>query len=139
MFYGINFSQCILHDSAVFFSHFQSFFKLWMWQLVSFGQPIPQNEWIIRNHFYISALQIWRDKILRHWSNFNVFYMFEQCLSQNGRVIYSSLLYFNFENLKSSNSTSSTNIHFAWFSSFLVSVFDIFSNYGGGNWYDSGN
>lgn len=51
MFYGINFSQCILHDSAVFFSHFQSFFKLWMWQLVSFGQPIPQNEWIIGTTF----------------------------------------------------------------------------------------
>ena len=56
--------------------------------------------------------QFWRDKILRHWSNFNLFYMIQQFLSQNGRVIYSSLLYFNFENLKSSNSTSSTRCQY---------------------------
>ena len=58
--------QCILHDSAVLFSAFWKFIKLKRGDLISWGEPILQNGWII----------------------------------------WSPLLYFNFRNLKDPNSLS---------------------------------
>ena len=42
--------QCTLQDSAVLFSVFSNFLKLKMRELISWGEPILQNRWIIWSH-----------------------------------------------------------------------------------------
>ena len=42
--------QCILYDSAVPFSSFWKFIKLKRGDVISWGEPIPHNSWIIWSH-----------------------------------------------------------------------------------------
>ena len=39
--------QCVLHDAVVLFSGFWNFLNLKSQDLISWGEPIPQNSWII--------------------------------------------------------------------------------------------
>ena len=52
--------QCILYDSGVPFPAFWKFIKLKMGDLISWGEPILQNGWIIWSpflHFNLSSLK----------------------------------------------------------------------------------
>ena len=120
--------QCILHDSAVLFSGFWNFLKLKRGDLISWGEPILQNGWIIWFPSYISILEVWRTQILCHSLDFNLFYIIEQYFSQvfevffklkrgnliswgepilqNGWIIWSPLFFFNFKHLRDPNSSS---------------------------------
>ena len=79
--------QCILHDSAVLFSVFSNFLKLKRGYLISWGEPIVQNGWIIGSH----------------------------------------LVYFNFKNLRDPNSSSSSRFQCILHDSAVP--FSIFSNF----------
>ena len=70
--------QCILQDSAVLFSVFANFLKLKRGNLISWGEPILQNGWIIWSPFCISILKIWGILILRDRVDFNAFYTNQQ-------------------------------------------------------------
>ena len=74
--------QCALHDAAVRFSVFSNFLKLKRWHLISWGEPILQNGWIIWSPFCISILKIWEIQILRHPVDFNALYTMQQYVSQ---------------------------------------------------------
>ena len=73
--------QCALHDAAVHFSVFSNFLKLKMGELISWGEPILENGWIIWSPFLISILKIWGIQILRHSVDFNAFYTIQKCFS----------------------------------------------------------
>ena len=83
--------QCILHDSAVLFSVFWNFVKLRKGDLISWGEPILQNGWIIWSHLLYFNIRNFRDP------NCSSFIRF-QCILHNSAVIFS--LFWNFLKLK---------------------------------------
>ena len=119
--------QCILHDAAVLLSVFSNFLKLKKGDLISWGEPILPNGWIIWSpllYFYFKNLRdpnsssSSRFQCILHHSAvlFSVFLNFlklkrgdliswEKPILQNGWIIWSSLLYFNFKNLRDPNSS----------------------------------
>ena len=119
--------QCILHDSAVVFSVFSNFLKLKMAELISWREPILQNRWIIlsplvyfnfKNLSHPNSLSSSRFQCILHDSAvlFSVFSNFLKLkrgdliswgepILQNGWIIWSPLLYFNFKNLRDPNSS----------------------------------
>ena len=74
--------QCILHDAGVLFSLFGNYRKFNKGDLISCGEPILQNSWIIWIRIYYSILRISVNQILRQSLDFNSFYMMQQSLSQ---------------------------------------------------------
>ena len=139
-----------LHDSAVLFSVFSNFLKLKRGELISWGEPILQNGWIIwspllyfifKNLSHPKSSSSSRFQCILHDSAvlFSVFSNFLKLkrgeliswgepILQNGWIIWSPLLYFNFENLSHLNSSSSSRfqcilhdsaVHFSVFSNFL--------------------
>ena len=119
--------QCILHDSAVPFSIFSNFLKLKRGDLIYWGEPILQNGWIIwspllyfnfknlmdPNSSWLSRFQyILHDSavLFSFFSNFlklkrGDLISWGEPILQNGWIIWSPLLYFNFKNLRDPNSS----------------------------------
>ena len=120
--------QSILHDSAVLFSAFWKLIKLKSRGLISWGEPILQNGWIIwspllyfnfrslkdPNSLSFIRLQFILDDSAVLFSAFWKFiklmrgdqiFLGEPIL-QNGWIIWSPPLYFNFRSLKDPNSLS---------------------------------
>ena len=84
--------QCILYDSAVPFSAFWKFIKLKRGDLISWGEPILQNGWIIWSpllHFNFRSL---KDPISSSFIRF-------QCILHDSAVLFSG--FWNFFKLKS--------------------------------------
>ena len=120
--------QRVLHDSGLVFSVFWNFLKLKRGDLISWGEPILQNSWIIwspllyfnfRNLKHPNSSSFIRFQCVLHdWALvFSVFWNFVELkrgdlislgepILQNGWIIWSPLLYFNFRNLKDPNSSS---------------------------------
>ena len=120
--------QLVLYDSAVLFSAFLKLIKLMRGYLISWGEPILQNGWIIwspllyfnfRNLNDPNSLSFIRYQCLLHDSAvlFSDFWNFlklkrgdlNSCgepILQNGWIIWSPLLYSNFRSLKDPNSLS---------------------------------
>ena len=120
--------QCILYDSAVPFSAFWKFIKLKRGDLISWGEPILQNGWIIwspllyfnfRNLKAPNSLSFIRFQCLLHYLAvlFSGFWNFLKLKSgdliswgepilENSWIIWSPVLYFNFRTLKDPNSWS---------------------------------
>ena len=120
--------QFILNDSAVLFSTFWNFVKIKRVVLISSGDPFLQNDWIIwsallcfnfRNLKDPSSSSFIRFQCILHDSAvlFSSFWSFaklknedlipsEEPILQNGWIIWYSILYFNFWNLKDPNSLS---------------------------------
>ena len=141
--------QCILHDSAVLFSVFSNFLKLKMAELISWGEPILQNGWIIWSPLLYFNFKNLRDPNSSSSSRFQcilhdsavLFSVFSNFLKlkrgdliswgepilQNGWIIWSPLLYFNFKNLRDPNSSSSGRFRCMLLdSAVLLSVFSNF-------------
>ena len=117
-----------LYESAVLFSGFRKFIKLKRGHLISWGEPILQNGWIIwcpllyfnfRSLKDPNSLSIIRFQCVLHdtVALFLAFWKFIKLMSgdliswgeqilQNGWIIWSPLLYFNFRNLKDPNFSS---------------------------------
>ena len=141
--------QCTLHDSAVLFSVFSNFLKLKMGELVSRGEPILQNRWVIwsplvyfnfKNLSHPNSLSSSRFQCILHDSAvlFSVFSNFLKLkrgdliswgepILQNGWIIWSPLLYFNFKNLRDPNSSSSSRFQCILHDSAVL--FSVFSNF----------
>ena len=141
--------QCVLHDSAVLFSVFSNFLKLKMGELISWGEPILQNCWIIWSpllYFHFKSLRdpnsssSSRFQCILHdsagffsvFSNFLKLKMGEliswgETILQNGWIIWSPLLYFNFKNLRDPNSLSSSRFQCILHDSAVL--FSVFSNF----------
>ena len=83
--------QCILHDSAVPFSVFSNFLKLKMAELISWGEPILQNRWII-----LSILVYFNFKNLRDPNSSSSGRI--QCILHDSAVLFS--VFSNFLKLK---------------------------------------
>ena len=83
--------QCILHDSAVLFSIFSNFLKLKRGYLISWGEPIVQNGWIIASHLVYFNFKNFRDPNSSSSSRF-------QCILHNSAVPFS--IFSNFLKLK---------------------------------------
>ena len=120
--------QCILLDSAVLFSSFWNFVKLKNGDLISLEEPILQNGWSIwstllylnfRSLKDSNSLSFIRFQCFLHDSAvlFSAFLNFVKLkrgdlispgdpILQNGWIIWSPLLYFNFRNFKDPNSLS---------------------------------
>ena len=141
--------QCILHDSAVLFSVFSNFLKLKRGELISWGEPILQNSWIIWSpllHFNFENLShlnsssssrfqcILQDSAV-HFSVFSNFLKLKrgdliswgEPILENGGIIWSPLLYFNFKNLSDPNSSSSRRFQCILHDSGVL--FSVFSNF----------
>ena len=141
--------QCILHDSAVLFSVFSNFLKLKRGDLISWGEPILQNGWIIW-----SPLLYFNLKNLSHPNSsscsrfqcilqdsavlFSVFSNFLKLkegaqnflgepILQNAWIIWSPVLYFNFKNLRDPNSSSCSRFQCILHNSAVL--FSVFSNF----------
>ena len=117
--------QWILHNSAVLFSVFQNFFKLNRGDLIAWGEPILQNGWIIlsallyfdfRNLKEPDSWSFIRIQCIQHQSAvlvsvFKILLKLKrgslsswgEPILQNSWIIWSSILYFNFRNLKEPN------------------------------------
>ena len=141
--------QCILHDSAVVFSFFSYFLKLKRGDLISWWEPILQNGWIIwspllylnfKNLRDPSSLSSSRFQCILHdsavlflvFSNFLKLKMGEliswgELILQNGWIIWSPLLYFNFKSLRDPNSSSSSRFQCILLDS--AGLFSVFSNF----------
>ena len=74
--------QCILHDSAVLFSVFSNFLKLKMAELISLGEPILQNGWIIWSPLVYFNFKSFRDPNSSSSSRF-------QCILHDSAVLFS--------------------------------------------------
>ena len=120
--------QCIFHDSGVLFSDVENSNKLIMGDLISRGQPILQNSWIIWFPLCISILKVLRTQILHHSLHLKALCMIHEYFSQTfenfhtlkrgeliswgkpilqvGWIIWFVLLYFNFKSWKDPNSLS---------------------------------
>ena len=119
--------QWILHDSAAPFSIFSNFLKLKRGDLIYWGEPILQNCWIICSPLLYFNFKKFTDPN-SSWSGrfqcilheaavvFSVFSNFVKLkrvdliswgepILQNGWIIWSPLLYFNFKNLRDPNSS----------------------------------
>ena len=83
--------QCILHDSAVLFSIFLNFLKLKRGYLISWGEPIVQNGWIIGSHLVYFNFKNFRDPNSSSSSTF-------QCILHDSAVPFS--IFSNFLKLK---------------------------------------
>ena len=141
--------QCILHDSAVLLSVFSNFLKLKRGYLISSGEPIVQNGWIIGSHLVYFNFKNLRDpnsssssrfQCILHdsavpfsiFSNFlklksgDLIYWGEPIL-QNSWIIWSPLVYFNFKNLSHPNSLSSSRFQCILHDSAVL--FSVFSNF----------
>ena len=123
--------HCILHVSVVFLSIFENFFKLKRADLISWCEPILQNDWIIWSplvYFLFKNLEdsnfssfIWfRCTIHDSVVFFSVFENFPklkkgdvipcgETVLQNDWIIWSPLSYFNSKNLEDPNSLSLTS------------------------------
>ena len=119
--------QCILHDLVALFSIFWNFLKLKRGDLISWGEPILQNCWIIWSPLLYFNFKNLRDPNSLSSSRFQcilhdsevLFSFFSNFLKlnrrdiiswgepilQNGWIIWSPLLYFNFKNLMDPNSS----------------------------------
>ena len=86
--------QRILHDLAVLFSVFWNFVKLRKGDLISWGEPILQNGWIIWSHLLYFNIRNFRDPNCSSFTRF-------QCILHNSAVIFS--LFWNFLKLKKGN------------------------------------
>ena len=53
--------QCIVLDSAALFTTFENFFKLNRGDLISWGQPILQSDWIIWSHLLYFNFKNFKD------------------------------------------------------------------------------
>ena len=53
--------HCVLHDSVVLLLAFENFLKLKRGNLISWGEPIVQNCWIIWSHFLYFNIHHWKD------------------------------------------------------------------------------
>ena len=82
--------QYILHDAAVLFSVYQKKFKFRERHLISWGEPILQNGWIIWSPLLYFKLKIWRTQTLRHLLDINGFYMMEQFFSRYFKICSNS-------------------------------------------------
>ena len=120
--------QCLLHDSAVLFSGFWNFIKLKRRDLISWGEPILQNNWIIwspllyfnfrsskepHSFSFIRCQCILHDAVVLFsgFSNFFKLKMWKlnscgESILQNSSIIWFPLLYFNFRTFKDPNSLS---------------------------------
>ena len=83
--------QCILHDSAVRFSVFSNFLKLKMAELISWGEPILQNRWIILSLLVYFNFKNLRDRNSSSSGRF-------QCILHDSAVLFS--VFSNFLKLK---------------------------------------
>ena len=141
--------QCILHDSAVLFSVFSNFLKLKRGDLISWGEPILQNGWIIFSPLVYFNSKNLRDPNYSSSSRFQcilhdsavLFSVFSNFLKlkrgyliswgepivQNGWIIGSHLVYFNFKNFRDPNSSSSSRFQCILHDSAVP--FSIFSNF----------
>ena len=79
--------QCILHDSAVLFSVFSNFLKLKRGDLISWGEPILQNGWIIWSPLLYFNFKNLRDPNSSSSSRF-------QCILHDSAVVFSFFWYF---------------------------------------------
>ena len=120
--------QSILHDSAVLFSAFWKLIKLKSRGLISWGEAILQNGWIIwspllyfnfRSLKNTNSLSFIRFQFILHDSAvlFSAFWKFIKLMRgdliswgepvlQNAWIIWSPLLYFNFRSLNEPNCLS---------------------------------
>ena len=141
--------QCILHDSAVLFLVFSNFLKLKRGDLISCGEPILLNGWIIWSPLVYFNFKNLRDPNSSSSSRFQcilhdsavLFSVFSNFLKlkrgdliswgepilENGWIIWSPLLYFNFKNLSHPNSSSSSRFHCILHDSAVL--FSVFSNF----------
>ena len=127
-FFGIHWSSMGSNWFTSAFLNFLNFPKLKMWNLISWGEPILQNSWIIWSPLLYFNSRNFRDSnsssfIALPWVPidspvlFSIFWNFlklktgdliswwEQ-IRKNSWIIWSPLLYFNFRNLKHPNSSS---------------------------------
>ena len=117
--------QCILHDSAELLSGFWNFLKLNRGDQIFWADPILQNRWIIcytllyfnfSNSKEPNSLSFIRFQCILHdsavlFSRLSNFLKLRrgglislgEAILQNGRILWSPLLYFNFRNLKDPN------------------------------------
>ena len=141
--------QWVLHDSLVLFSVFSNFLKLKRGDLISFVEPILENGWIIWSpllYFHSKNLKDSNSSsfIALQWVPFDspvhlsIFWNFLKLkrgdriswwkpILQNGWIIWSPLLYFNFRKLKHPNSLSF--IRFEWVLHDTPALFSIFWNF----------
>ena len=75
--------QCMLHDSAVLFSGLWNFLKLKREDLVSWGEPILQNSWIIW-----SPLLYFNIRNLKDTTSFS--FIRYQCILHDSAVLFSA-------------------------------------------------
>ena len=141
--------QCILHDSVVLFSVFSNFLKLKRGDLISWGEPILQNGWIIWSPLLYFNFKNLRDPNSSSCGRFQciiqdsavLFSVFSNFLKlkegaqnflgepilQNAWIIWSPLLYFNFKNLRDPNSSSCSRFQCILHNSAVL--FSVFSNF----------
>ena len=122
--------QSILHHSGVLFSGFSNFKKLNIGNLISWGEPILQNGWIILSPLLYfnfkslkdpNSLSFPRFQSSLHdsgvlFSDFLNFHKLKTAniiscgepILQNGWLIWCPLLYFNFKSFEGANSLSFT-------------------------------
>ena len=120
--------QCILHDSGVLFSEFWNFYKLKRGDLISGGEPILQNVWIIWSPLLYFNFKSFLDPNSSSFIRFqcilydsgvllsgfsNVYKLKRGDLISGGEpilqkvwIIWSPLLYFNFKSFLDPNSLS---------------------------------
>ena len=120
--------QCVLHDSGVHFWDFLHFCKLQREDQISWGEPILQNRrgiWSPLRYFNFKGFKdskllsfIRFQQFLHDWgvllSNFSNFQKSKrgdliswvETILQNGWIILSAILYFNFKSSKDLNSSS---------------------------------
>ena len=83
--------QCILHDSGVPFSELWSFYELKRGNIISCGEPILQNSWIIWSPLLYLNFKSFKDP------NSSSFIRF-QCILHDSGVLFSNVS--NFQKLK---------------------------------------
>ena len=138
--------QWVPIHSPVLFSIFWNFFKLKRGDLISWWEPILQNGWIIwfpllyfnsrnfkdsNSSSFIAFQWIPIDSPVLFWIFWNFLKLKRgeliswcQPILQNGWILWSSFLYFNFRNIKDPNSSSF--IVFKWVLHDSPIVFSIF-------------
>ena len=92
--------QCILHDSGVIFSEFWNFYKLKRGDLISGGEPVLQNVWIVWSFLMYFSLKSFLGPNSSSFSRF-------QCILHDSGVIFSE--FWNFDKLKSGDLISEGN------------------------------
>ena len=92
--------QCILHDSGVLFSESWNFLKTKRGDLISGGEPILQNVWIIWSPLLYFSFKSFLDP------NSSSFIRFQSILHQSGRLFSES---WNFYKLKRGDLISGGN------------------------------